>query len=70
MQSLAKPTEANAQALANLFPATKKSKFDPLCVSVNAESQRKQHFQQRKTDSCNTILYLYQDPSNSDLWQS
>lgn len=25
-----KPTEANARALANLFPATKKYKFDPL----------------------------------------
>ena len=40
-ESLAKPSEANARALANLFPATKKRKFDPLSISVNSNSKRK-----------------------------
>ena len=38
-ESLAKPSEANARALANLFPATKKQKFDPLSISVNSNSK-------------------------------
>ena len=40
-ESLTKPSEANAHALANLFPATKKRKFDPLSFSVNSNSKRK-----------------------------
>ena len=38
---MAKPSEANARALADLFPATKKHKFDVWGTSVNAQSQRK-----------------------------
>lgn len=40
-QSLAKPSEANARALANLFPTTKKQKFDIFSPSANADSARK-----------------------------
>ena len=39
-ESLAKPSEANARALANLFPATKKRKFDPLSISAFSNKGR------------------------------
>ena len=40
-ETLAKPNETNSRALVNLFPATKRKKFDPLCHSANYNSQQK-----------------------------
>ena len=49
-ETLAKPSETNAHALANLFPATKRNKFDPLCHSANFNSQQKKRLFQTKED--------------------
>ena len=54
-----KPSETNARALANFFPAIKRKKFDPLSHSANFNSQQKKKgfFKQRKIQINHTGLF-------------
>ena len=61
-ETLAKPSETNARALANLFPATKRKKFDPLCHSANFNSQQKKKaFSSKGRSKLITVVCLDND---------
>ena len=61
-ETLAKPNETNARALANLFPATKRKKFDPLCHSANFNSQQnKKAFSNKGRSKLITVVCLDND---------
>ena len=58
-QTLAKPSEANARALSNLFPTTRKRKFDPLNLAANTESKnKKKGFPHRERSKVISVIIL------------